>query len=241
MENATKIGVNHSGIQMSPLQGREQVEFAASQDPDPAGDAFAIGAERMHYIGMADRLGSVPVPATGKGLLKTAAGKFKGANPEVLIDKLGQRLAYERSGVRLYEAMIMKAQAAGCGRKPELLADLNQIREEEESHFHMLTEVIRGLGADPTAQTPGADVSGVATLGLVQVITDPSTTVAQCLEALLTAELTDHACWELLIELAREQGEQDMAAGFDAALAAEARHLHTIREWLRTMLAEAAR
>ena len=65
-----------------------------------------------------------------------------------------------------------------------------------------------------TAQTPCADVSATASMGIVQVLTDPRTTLAQCLNALLTAELTDNAGWELLIDLAEELGHSDMADEF---------------------------
>lgn len=64
-----------------------------------------IAALRGLYVEEALWVGSVPVPATGKGVTETVVGKLKGKNPEVLFDKLGQRAAYERSGVRLYQAM----------------------------------------------------------------------------------------------------------------------------------------
>ena len=60
---------------------------------------------------------------------------------------------------------------------------------------------IQSLGGDPTAQTPAADVTGVEGMGLMQVLTDPKTTVAQALHAILVAEMTDNAAWEELIEL----------------------------------------
>ncbi|HYG42284.1 MAG TPA: ferritin-like domain-containing protein [Bordetella sp.] len=239
MGNATKTGMNRTGMQMAPMQGPMQTKFAAQQGPAPGSMDDAI-AERIAYIESADRLGSVPLPATGKGLLTTAAGKITGHNPEVLIDKLGQRLAYERSGVRLYEAMIVKVQADRDDRNTPLRTDLIKIRNEEEAHFHLLAEVITSLGADPTAQTPGADVSAMAALGLVQVLTDPRTTIPQSLEALLTAELTDHASWELLAELAKQQGHDELAARFAEPLAAEARHMATIQHWLRDWLARDA-
>lgn len=239
MENTTKTGMNRTGMQMAPVQGPMQVKFAAQQGPSP-GRLDAAIAERTAYIESAGRLGSVPLPATGKGLLTTAAGKMTGRNPEVLIDKLGQRLAYERAGVRLYEAMLVKVQADPDDRNTGLRTDLMKIRNEEEAHFHLLAEVIEGLGADPTAQTPGADVSAMASLGLVQVLTDPRTSISQCLEALLTAELTDHASWELLTELARQQGHGELEARFGEALAAEARHTAVIQQWLRECVAREA-
>ncbi|OZI22552.1 ferritin Dps family protein [Bordetella genomosp. 7] len=239
MENTVKTGMNRTGMQMAPLQGPTQVKFAAQQGPAPGGPEAAL-AERVAYAREADRVGSVPIPGTGKGLVTTAASKITGNNPEVLIDKLGQRLAYERSGTRLYEAALVKVQDDLDERMTQLRVDLMAIRNEEEAHFHMLAEVIESLGADPTAQTPGADVSGVAAMGLIQVITDPRTSVPQCLEALLTAELTDHASWELLVDLAQQQGHDDMAARFTDALTAEARHTAVIQQWLRDCLAREA-
>jgi hypothetical protein len=60
-------------------------------------------------------------------------------------------------------------------------------------HFELVRCTIEMMGCDPTAQTPCADLVGVETLGLVQVLTDPRTTVAQCMNAILTAELADNA------------------------------------------------
>lgn len=204
------------------------------------GSELDIAAARADYIEQAERVGSVPVPATGKGLMETAVGKLKGANPEVLFDKLGERAAYERSGVRLYQAMIGKVEASGHPDAAALLADLNHICEEEFDHFQMLTQIITDMGGDPTAQTPCADISAVAALGLIQVLTDLRTTLAQGLQALLTAETTDNAAWELLIELAQHAGHDELAPPFQKALAAEQEHEAMIKKWLRQMVMEEA-
>ncbi len=72
----------------------------------------------------------------------------------------------------------------------------------------------------------------VASLGLLQVLTDPRTNVAQCLQAILTAELTDNDGWQMLINLAEELGHDDMATEFRTALANEEKHLAVVRGWL---------
>src|SRR5690606_28364782 len=114
MENESKLGMNRTGMQMSPIEGPNQVEYAASQPSGPDGSgANTLAAARAAYIQDAARVGSVPVPATGKGLVQATVGKLTGKHPEILLDKLGQRLAFERSGVRFYQAMIAKAEAAG--------------------------------------------------------------------------------------------------------------------------------
>jgi ferritin-like metal-binding protein YciE len=66
---------------------------------------------------------------------------------------------------------------------------------------------------------------GVASMGIVQVLTDPRSSMAQCLSAILTAELTDNAGWELLINLAENLGYDDMKTQFKAALENEEQHL----------------
>jgi len=240
MENSTKLGMNRTGFQMAPIEGPLQEEFAMQVPPTSAGSIEQAAAVRTAYIAEADRIGSVPPPGTMKGMLTTAADKLTGSRPEVLLDKLGQRLAFERTGVRLYQALCTKVQAAGHFRLDELYADLVRIAEDEARHFDLLCTAVESLGADPTAQTPCADVSGVASLGLLQVITDPRTTVAQSLDAILTVELTDNAAWELLIALARESGHDDMAESFVSAYEQEEEHLITIKGWLRaTVMHEA--
>lgn len=241
MENQTKVGMNRTGMQMAPKQGAQQVQYAEQNPPHPAnGSEEDIAALRGLYVEEALRVGSVPVPATGKGVTETVVGKLKGKNPEVLFDKLGERAAYERSGVRLYQAMISKVKVTPHPEQAALLADLDHICEEEFQHFQMLSGVIADMGGDPTAQTPCADVSGVASLGMIQVITDPRTTLAQCLQALLSVELTDNACWELLIELAEQGGHDELIAPFQKALASEQEHETMIKQWLRNMVMEEA-
>jgi hypothetical protein len=115
-----------------------------------------------------------------------------------------------------------------------------RIRSDELGHFQLLCESVKSIGGDPTAQTPCADVTAAASMGLMQVITDPRTTFAQCLNAILTAELTDNAGWELLIQLAEESGHSSLTPQFSQALRAEQEHLVIIRGWLQALLMNGA-
>jgi hypothetical protein len=45
--------------------------------------------------------------------VRAAAKAMKGEKPTLLLDKLGERLAFERSGTRLYEALVSKHDAFG--------------------------------------------------------------------------------------------------------------------------------
>jgi rubrerythrin len=128
------------------------------------------------------------------------------------------------------------ADGAGDSVEGSALETLQRIRAEELGHFRLLCDVVLKLGGDPTAQTPCADVTAAASMGLMQVITDPRTTLAQCLNTMLTAELTDNAGWELLAQLAQEAGHKELVKPFAQALEAEQRHLLIVREWLKLLL-----
>jgi rubrerythrin len=140
--------------------------------------------------------------------------------------------------VRLYESVITKCEAADDLHPagPVTVEELRHIRDEEAEHFLMLKEAMVALGADPTAQTPDADVSGVAAMGMQQVLNDPRTTMSQCLEVLLSIELTDNAAWELLIMLAEGLKADDLVEQFQQALTQEEEHVQRIRSWYEEMM-----
>jgi hypothetical protein len=245
MQQATKTGMNRTGVQMSPLATPEMLEATqALQAPltgrDDATVAPGIAQLRAEYAGEADPLGSVPPPGTLRGAVTVGLAKLTGRHPETFIDKLGERLAFERSGARLYEAFLAKLRGAGDRATAIPVAEVEHIRDGELRHFAMLTEALESLGADPTCQTPCADAAAVMSMGLVQTLTDPRTTIAHGLDALLTAELVDNASWELLIQLAADAGQDPLVTRFREALDEEAEHLVKVREWLtREILGEA--
>ncbi|WP_217475591.1 ferritin-like domain-containing protein [Stutzerimonas stutzeri] len=232
MANSAKLGTNFTGVQMSPKDTKRLLDAVNEIHPDVPGDSKGLMMERATRAEEADRIGSVPVPGSAKGMLKSTFDMALGKSPELLVDKLGERLAFERSGVRLYDAMIAKAKALEAGES-ELVQVLQHIRDEEFEHMNMVADAIETLGADPTAQTPCADVVAVKSMGLMQVLTDPRTNVAQGLSALLTAELEDNAAWELLIELADAGGHPRIAKGFHKAKDQEDDHLVKIKTLIR--------
>ena len=261
---ATVIGANKTGAAASSKATREMVEASEALTPPQSIDLTMSKAERIRYIEEADSVGSIPPPVTLKGVVTTGIAKMKGANPSILLDKMGERLAYERSGTRLYDALITKYEGLsqvdgesvtaalrmdrknGDGGEDAVfdggsaLETLQRIRSEELEHFKMLSMSIEALGGDPTAQTPCADVSGTASMGFMQVLTDPRTTLAQCLNTMLSVELTDNAGWELLIQLADDAGETEIAGQFLAALGQEQQHLTIIRSWLEGLISKGA-
>jgi len=230
MKHPTDLGMNRTGIDMSPIDVQELVSAVAASGPSSQGDEDTLAAYRSSYVKDADPIGSVPLPGTMKGAVKSGIQKLVGNHPEVFIDKLGARLAFERTGTRLYDALLSKCLIRRDEVKGLPLDELREFREEEARHFILVSEAMKALGADPTAETPGADVDAVASMGLMQILTDPRTSVVQSLHAIHLAELADYDGWQLLIKLADGLGQRDMARDFHQALVEEERHLATIHE-----------
>lgn len=257
---ATTTGANRTGTATAPDKAQAMADAVLLYSPPSPIDTADSDADRSLYITEADALGSVPPSTTRSDGLETGLEQVMSERPELLLDKIGERIAFERGGTRLYDALIVKVQAAMAAGAPlpraadALLANgedpqslpaageesafetLTRIRDEELEHFHLLCEAMQQLGGDPTAMTPCADAVATASAGLMQVVTDPRTTLAQSLNAMLTAELSDHAGWELLIQLAEQCGQDELTGRFLGAFAQEAQHLLIVRNWLRALV-----
>ena len=216
MKPTTEVGMNHSGMQVAPDGGAKMLENIKLTKP-AAGDERDLAKIRLAYAKEADPVGTLPDPST-RGLA-------------LLMDKLGERMAFERSGTRLYDALLTKCQGDRSAAIPA--REIQHIRDEEATHFALLGAAIQSLGGDPTMQTPAADVTGVEGMGLMQVLNDPKTTVAQALHAILVAEMTDNVAWEELVELTTQAGNDDLIARFVKAHEQEIEHLEKVRGWYK--------
>lgn len=232
MNNVTSaMGMNRTGLAIHPLLSKEMTDNTAETVPGTPGDEHAIAAVREFYARDVDRIGAVPPPATLKGVVGAAVDMLKGQRTTALIDKLAERLAFERSGTRLWQAAISKFDVCGTWEGGPSRDDLLAIAEDEAQHFSLLHHTIANLGADPTVVTPSADLAGVEAMGIVQVLTDPRTNLAQGLHAMLIAELADNDAWAMLIDVTSQE-DADLAARFTLARDAESRHLRLVRQWL---------
>ena len=212
--------MNQSGMLTAPDGGEKMLENIELTKP-ARGDETSLAKIRLEYAKDAGPVGTIPEP-TPPGVAA------------LLMDKLGERMAFERSGTRLYDALLVKC---GADRAKAISAkDIKHIRDEEAMHFALIGAAIESLGGDPTAQTPSADVAGVEGMGLMQVLNDPKTTVAQALHAILVAEMTDNAAWDELIELTAQVGNDDLVARFSKARDNEQEHLEKVQGWYKEAL-----
>jgi hypothetical protein len=225
--------MNRTGMNLKPDESRLMIE-GVGEFPPPRqdGDGTLILATRTGYIREGEPIGSMPTMLASRGEVESTKGDMAGQPLVVLADKLGERLAFERTGTRLYQAFLGKMTSADGQAAAIQVREVERILNDEYQHFLLLRQAIEELGGDPTAVTPGADVAGVMAMGILQVITDPRTTLDQCLCALLTAELVDNDGWELLATLAEGLGHEEIGRQCRTAQDDEIRHLELVRGWI---------
>lgn len=236
MEKPTDIGMNRTGIKASPIDSKKTIEGAANAKLDTPQDGSLLEAERIAWSEEAEPVGTMPPPGSITGAVKATAQKLTGKEPNVFLDKIGERLAFERTGVRLYDALLCKLEAAEVHQGSPTRAELEQIRDQELRHFGYLKQALESLGGDPTAMTPSADLAGVAASGILKVLTDPRTTLTQCLDAILIAELADNDAWSLLVQMASGLGKTELSESFRRAMEEEEDHLAHVRRWVASAL-----
>jgi rubrerythrin len=211
---------NKTGAELRPAHVAAMEAATTEFPPTSTGSKFGAHTVRIDYARSVE----------DKDL---GYGSVPGKQPSVLLDKLGERLAFERTGVRLYEIMISKLEAFGSYRGGPTRAQLLKILNEEHAHLMLLNDAIQKLDGDPTAVTPAANVAGNIASGVIKVVSDPRTTVVQCLDAMLVAELADGAGWRGLIELTRRAGHRDLAKRFEQAERLEEQHRSMLEAWLK--------
>jgi rubrerythrin len=236
IEPEPNIGDNRTGIDSAPADALAMVEGASAGVPNASLDQQALNAARAAEAAQAEPVGRMPrrrrVPG-GSPELRAAIDQEQGA---LLLDFLGERLAFERTGTRLYEALLSKLEAAERYPGRPARAEVALLRDQELAHFQLLSAAIEQLGGDPTALTPSADVNQQVASGLLQAVTDPRTTFPQALKLMVTVELMEKDSWETLVDIAERIGLAAMAAEFLQAGDQEEEHLAAVRTWSRRAL-----
>ncbi len=151
--------------------------------------------------------------------------KLANCNREKILDLLGARLAFERTGVALYDAVIGKLRAHGDPEMARVIENLEEHRDEEKEHEEWLEEQVRNLGGDAQVTTEMAALEIRESKGIEEVIVDGDNDTLHVFHALLAAELADNAGWDLLVQLADEAGDRDAKKAFKKRLHEEEEHL----------------
>lgn len=216
----TRPGSNHTGIALHPDFAADMVKGTEEFGPTSRGGPDQLAENRIRVAQISQPAATMPpsldVPVEHLPLL----------------DKLGARLQFERTGVRLYQALISKLDAYGTFTGGPSRADLEQIRDEEHRHLLIVQDMIEELDGDPTVITPCANLQALASRGICDVLVDPRTNLIECLDAILVAELADHESWEMLASTAEMMGKTDLVGRLREGERIEAEHLAKVRTWL---------
>ena len=130
-----------------------------------------------------------------------------------VIDLLNERLAFERTGVRIYDRILLRMRLAQDGEVQRMINRVQRHRDEEHEHEEWLEEQIRDLRGDDHLPTEKSVLVLAETQGIERVVhRDPR--LAHDFHALLTAELADTAGWDLLVRIADQFGDRDAAREF---------------------------
>lgn len=155
--------------------------------------------------------------------------KLAATHREKAIDYLNERLAFERSGVKLYDRIVSVIQASGDANIQGMLEEMREHRNEEKEHEEWLEEQIRALGGDAHGQTEHSELITRESKGIEEVIMSDAE-LPHLFHALLAAELVDNAGWDLLVQLADEAGDHEAKRGFKRRLHEEEDHLIFVRK-----------
>jgi bacterioferritin (cytochrome b1) len=160
----------------------------------------------------------------GEGAMKELAAK----NKDKVIDLLNERLVFERSVVKLYDAILANMAGSNVPEIARMAPEMKEHRDQEKEHEEWLEEQIRALGGSAHQRTEMSDLIEAESSGVEKVVTSDKNLVHQ-MHALLTAELVDNAGWELLLELADDADDRDARREFRRRLHEEEEHLHFVR------------
>jgi rubrerythrin len=167
--------------------------------------------------------------------------KLAARNVGRVIDLLNERLAFERTGVRLYDRILLRMRLADDGQIRRMIPKMQRFRDEEREHEQWLEEQIRALHGDDHLPTEKSVLVLAETQGIERVVArDPR--LPHDFHALLAAELADTAGWEILVCLADEFGDRAASKEFKHRLREEREHLSfvrkTVEQYLKMQLSE---
>jgi ferritin-like metal-binding protein YciE len=150
-------------------------------------------------------------------------------NPQQVIDLLCERLAFERSTVKLYDRILEALRGAADASTRDLHATMQKHRQEEDDIAGWLEGRIRELGGDAGVQTDLARLATREAQGIEEVAANDAADVTHLLHALLAVEGVDNAGWELLVDLANAAGDDRAKRELERRHRQETQHLAFVR------------
>lgn len=131
----------------------------------------------------------------------------------LLIRKLGEKLAFERAFLRLYEAYLKKRWGAARSLGNPLaegLQEFDRIVTHKRRQVERLREMIWDRGGDPNALVPSEELSAIAQLGIVTVFTSADSSLKSLAHAVRVVELAGRSSGLYLARIAAAANDNDL-------------------------------
>jgi rubrerythrin len=160
----------------------------------------------------------------------------------VPVDLLYQALETEKGGVQVYTTALR------CALNKELREEWNDYLEQTKTHVQVVIDILKALGLDPNAETPGRKVVRYIGTSLVKAMelalrsADPQAAQIVAAECVVLAETKDHLNWELIGELAKNADPADAALlkqAYEQVEDEEDEHLYHTTGWTRELWIQA--
>ena len=157
----------------------------------------------------------------------------------VPMDLLYQALETEKGGVQIYSTALR------CVINEDLKKEWNKYLDQTKTHVQVVTDVLRELGFDPNAETPGRKVARYIGTSLVKAMelalrcADPQAAQIVAAECVVLAETKDHLNWELIGELVKHAGAALLKPAHDQVEDEEDEHLYHTTGWTRELWIQA--
>jgi rubrerythrin len=160
----------------------------------------------------------------------------------VSVDLLYQALETEKGGVQVYTTALR------CALNKELREEWNDYLEQTKTHVQVVIDILKALGLDPNAETPGRKVVRYIGTSLVKAMelalrsADPQAAQIVAAECVVLAETKDHLNWELIGELAKNADPADAALlkqAYEQVEDEEDEHLYHTTGWTRELWIQA--
>ena len=157
----------------------------------------------------------------------------------VPVDLLYQALETEKGGVQIYSTALR------CVINEDLKEEWNKYLDQTKTHVQVVSAILRELGLDPNAETPGRKVVRYIGTSLVKAMelalrcADPKAAQIVAAECVVLAETKDHLNWELFGELIKNANADLLKSAYKQVEEEEDEHLYHTTGWARELWIEA--
>jgi hypothetical protein len=172
-----------------------------------------------------------PSPLTGDD-------QDQGTMNKQMKELLLQALETELGGIQVYKT------ALECAENSDLREEWEEYLEQTEEHVQVMKDLVATLGIDEDEDSDGRRIVKHHGQALVKAMTmakqtgDPKAAQLVACEAVVSAELKDHANWELIGELAKHaKGEEAKALreAHEKVENEEDEHYYHSKGWMREL------